>query len=81
MKSTGIVRKIDNLGRVVIPKELRDNLNIDDNDSLEIFVDGSSIVLKKSEDFCLICGSNKNLIKYKNKPVCKICAENLKNMI
>ena len=47
MKSTGIIRRIDDLGRVVIPKEIRKNLNIKENDSLEIFIDGENIILKK----------------------------------
>ena len=81
MKSTGIVRKIDNLGRIVIPKEIRNNLKIEDNASLEIFTDNNSIVLKRSEEFCLLCGSSQNIIKYKNKPICKKCANDLNNMI
>ena len=80
MKATGIIRKIDNLGRIVIPKEIRNTLKIEDNAALEIFTDNNSIVLKRSDDFCLICGSSKNIIKYKNKPICKNCIGQLNNI-
>lgn len=46
MKSTGIVRKIDELGRIVIPMEIRRNLGLEEKDPIEIFVDGDSIILK-----------------------------------
>ena len=62
MKSTGIVRRMDELGRVVIPIELRNKLKIVEKDPMEIFVDGSSIVLKKFEENCVFCGSTKNVI-------------------
>ena len=55
MKSTGIVRKVDELGRIVIPKELRNTLNIEEKDSLEIYVDGEHIILKKYEPACIFC--------------------------
>ena len=67
MKSTGIVRRMDELGRVVIPIELRNKLKIVEKDPMEIFVDGSSIVLKKFEENCVFCGSTKNVIDYKGK--------------
>ena len=79
MKSTGIVRRVDELGRVVIPIELRNKFNIAVKDPIEIYVDGSSIVLKKYEPNCIFCGSTKDLIEYKDKLVCAKCAENLNN--
>lgn len=57
MKSTGIVRRIDDLGRCVIPKEIRRNLNIDEGDPMEIFVDGDKIILRKYQPGCVFCGS------------------------
>ena len=60
MKSTGIVRKVDELGRIVLPIELRRTLNIDIKDSIEIYVENDSIVLKKFEPTCIFCGSNEN---------------------
>lgn len=73
MKSTGIVRRMDELGRVVIPIELRNKLKIVEKDPMEIFVDGSSIVLKKFEENCVFCGSTKNVIDYKGKLICEKC--------
>ncbi|MDA3733406.1 AbrB/MazE/SpoVT family DNA-binding domain-containing protein [Niameybacter massiliensis] len=71
MKSTGIVRKVDELGRVVLPIELRRNLNIQEKDSLEIFVDDERIILKKYEPADIFNGSMEDLIDYKGKKVAK----------
>ena len=65
MKSTGIVRKVDELGRIVLPIELRRTMNIDVKDALEIYVDGDQIVLKKYEPSCIFCGNAKDIIHYK----------------
>ena len=73
MKSTGIVRKVDELGRVVIPTELRRTLDIAEKDALEIYVDADKIILKKYEPACVFCGSADNVINYKNKNVCQAC--------
>ena len=70
MKSTGIIRRVDELGRVVIPIELRNKFGIAEKDPIEIFVDGSNIVLKKFEPNCIFCGSSKKLSEYKDKLVC-----------
>ena len=77
MKSTGIVRKVDELGRVVIPIVIRNKFDIAEKDPIEIYVDGSSIILKKYEPNCVFCGNTKNLISYKDKLVCSKCAEKL----
>lgn len=71
MKSTGIVRKVDELGRVVLPIELRRNLNINEKDALEIFVDDEKVILKKYEPADVFTGSMDNLIDYKGKKVSK----------
>lgn len=73
MKSTGIVRKVDELGRVVIPIELRRTLNIDVKDALEIYVDGEKIILKKYEPACIFCGNADNVKHYKNRIICEEC--------
>lgn len=73
MKSTGIVRKLDELGRVVIPKEIRNKLNIEQKDPIEIYIDGNSIVLRKYECGCIFCNSPKDLISYKDKLICEKC--------
>lgn len=75
MKATGIVRKIDDLGRIVLPIELRRTLGISDRDSLEIFVDDNNIVLKKYEPACIFCGSADNVIVYKDKTICAHCID------
>ncbi len=78
MKATGIVRKIDELGRVVLPIELRRTLNIDIRDPLEIFVDGDSVVLKPYHPCCVFCGETDDVVTYMGKKICKSCIEQLK---
>ena len=78
MKSTGIVRRVDNLGRVVIPIELRRNLDIDVRDALEIFVDEDQIILKKYAPACIFCGQAKGVAPFKGKNICPGCKEELK---
>ena len=78
MKSTGIVRKVDELGRIVLPIELRRTLDIDIKDSLEIYVENNSIILKKYEPTCIFCGSSKELILFNDKNVCSKCLDKLK---
>lgn len=73
MKSTGIVRKVDELGRVVIPIELRRTLDIEEKDALEIYVDSDRIVLRKYEPACVFCGNADEVTNYKGKLVCKEC--------
>ena len=77
MKSTGIVRRLDELGRVVIPKELRKTLTIDVKDPLEIYVDGETIILKKYAPACIFCNEARNVVMYKGKNVCENCRKNL----
>ncbi len=73
MKSTGIVRKVDELGRVVIPIELRRTMNIEEKDALEIYVDGDKIILKKYEPACIFCGNADEIENYRGKNICKDC--------
>lgn len=80
MKSTGIVRRVDELGRIVIPIELRTKLKIAEKDPIEIYVDGSSIVLKKYEETCVFCGSTKDVIEYKGKLICSKCSKDIASM-
>ncbi len=77
MKSTGIVRRVDELGRIVLPKELRRTLNIDDKDSLEIYVDDEAIVLKKYQPACIFCASADDIVTYKDKSICLNCLRNI----
>lgn len=77
MKATGIIRRVYELGRVVIPIEIRNQFNIIEKDPIEIYVDDSSIILKKYEPNCVFCGSTDDLIEYKGKLVCKKCSKEL----
>lgn len=78
MKSTGIVRKVDTLGRVVIPIELRRNLDIGDQDAMEIYVEEDRIILKKYAPACTFCGQVDGVEMFKGKNICPNCIEELK---
>ena len=80
MKATGIVRKVDELGRIVLPIELRRTLDIEIKDPIEIFVDDEYILLKKYEPACIFCGNAKNVRRNKEKNVCEDCLKELKNI-
>lgn len=77
MKSTGIVRKVDELGRIVLPIELRRTLDIAERDALEIYVDGTSIILKKYQPACVFCGDSKDVSTFKGKNICAGCMQEL----
>ncbi|MFW6035262.1 MAG: AbrB/MazE/SpoVT family DNA-binding domain-containing protein [Halothermotrichaceae bacterium] len=77
MKATGIVRKIDNLGRIVLPKELRNTMNIDKKDPMEIYVDKDTVILKKYQPACIFCGNADEVFEYKGKVICKECLEKM----
>ena len=79
MKSTGIVRKVDELGRIVLPIELRRTLDIVEKDAIEIYVDGASIILKKYEPTCIFCGDADDIVYYNGKRICAKCLANLKS--
>ncbi len=80
MKATGIVRKVDELGRIVLPIELRRTLNIEIKDPVEIFVDGDMIMLKKYEPACIFCGDAKDISTINGKNVCKNCLAEIKKL-
>ena len=77
MKSTGVVRKIDELGRIVLPSELRRVFGIREGDELEISVNGEQVILQKRQDLCLFCGGDNPAIEYKGRSVCSSCAGEL----
>ncbi|MBR6689475.1 MAG: AbrB/MazE/SpoVT family DNA-binding domain-containing protein [Clostridia bacterium] len=77
MKSTGIVRKVDELGRIVLPMELRRTLGVDTKDALEIYVEGESIILKKYAPCCIFCGEGNDVTVFKDKNVCAKCKKEL----
>ncbi len=78
MKAIGIVRKVDELGRIVIPIELRKTLDINIKDALEIFTEGGTIILKKYEPSCVFCGESRDVSDYKGKKICAGCLESMK---
>ena len=77
MKATGIVRKVDELGRIVLPIELRRTLNIEEKDALEIYVDGNSVILRKYAPTCVFCGSEEDISLFKGKNICGKCRKEL----
>ena len=77
MKSTGIVRKVDELGRIVLPSELRRCLGIEIKDSLEIYVSGESIILKKYQPACIFCGEANKTTTFKGKYICNDCLKSI----
>lgn len=81
MRSTGIVRKVDELGRIVIPIELRRTLDIEIKDALEIYVNSEEIILKKYQPSCIFCGEVRDVENFKNKKICKSCLETLKKEV
>ena len=81
MKSTGIVRKVDELGRIVLPIEMRRTLDIAEKDTLEVYVEGDSIILRKYQDACVFCDSVRDLVRYKGRCVCQDCIAMLSRKI
>ena len=80
MKSTGIVRKIDELGRIVLPMEIRKTMELNSRDAIEIFVENDKIILKKYLPACLFCGSTDDIVFYKGKLICSGCLDNLRDL-
>ena len=80
MKSTGIVRQIDNLGRIVIPKELRKILDMPTGTPIEIYTKGDFIILHKYQNKCEFCGSTEKVTEFKDKIVCSNCLNDLKGL-
>lgn len=78
MKSTGIVRHIDELGRIVVPKEMRNKMDIASSDPVEIYVEGDKIILTKYHPCCNFCGSEDDVSSFKGKKICRACLEEIK---
>lgn len=77
MKSTGIVRKVDELGRIVLPIELRKTLDINVKDPLEIYVDGNSVILKKYLPACIFCNEANEISQFQGKNICSSCLKKI----
>lgn len=80
MKATGIVRPVDGLGRIVLPIEIRRNLDIEERDQLEIYLEGDRIILQKYEPACVFCGSSAGLSEFRGKNVCRECIRRLESL-
>jgi transcriptional pleiotropic regulator of transition state genes len=80
VKSTGIVRKVDELGRIVLPIEMRRTLDIAEKDALEIYVEGASVILKKYKPSCIFCDTSKDVSEFKGKNICPKCLKDLKSL-
>lgn len=78
MKATGIVRKLDQLGRIVIPKEIRNTFDINEADPVEIFVEGGDIILRKYQPACVFCNETSDVTEFNGKNVCKKCIKKIK---
>ncbi len=81
MKSTGVVRNIDELGRIVIPKEIRDKMDMSEGTSVEIYVENGKVIISRYYTGCHFCGENSELSELKGKKVCKSCLKELANMV
>jgi len=81
MRPTGIVRKVDDLGRIVLPIELRRTLDIAERDELEIYLEDDKVVMRKYEPSCVFCASTRNLVEYRGKNVCNECIHAMKTEI
>lgn len=79
MKSIGIVRKVDELGRIVLPIELRRKFDIEEKDALEIYTEDDCIILKKYEPSCIFCGDAKDIFQFNGKNICHSCAKTIGN--
>lgn len=80
MKSTGVVRKMDDLGRIVLPIEIRKMMDIGEKDAVEIFTDGDKIVLRKYQPACLFCGEESEVVLFEGKKVCKGCLKKMQQL-
>lgn len=78
MKSTGILKSVDELGRIVLPKKMRETLDIDIRDKVELFVEGDCIILKKYVPTCIFCGSDRDILLFNEKRLCRACLNTLK---
>ena len=79
MRFTGISRPIDELGRIVIPKEIRNALDMRPKDEIEIYIEDGNMIMKKAKPFCAFCGKNEDLLAFSGKYICAECMEKLRN--
>lgn len=80
MKATGIIREVDEAGRIVVPKEIRKKLFIENTDPVEFFVEDDKIIIKKFNNTCIFCGKSADLSDFKGKTVCLACINEISNL-
>ena len=80
MKTTGIIRKVDDLGRIVLPIELRRTLDIAERDELEIYMENDQLILRKYEPACIFCASDKKLVSFSGKNICRECIRRMNTL-
>ena len=80
MRTVGIIRKVDELGRVVLPVEMRRTLGIEERDPLEITLEGETVLLRKVQNLCVFCGGEKDLLEHNGKYVCSDCRKEIINL-
>ncbi len=80
MKATGFVKRIDELGRIVIPKDIRKTLSVDRNDFLQFFLDGDSIIMKKFGEYCAFCNGDDDVVRFKDKFICENCLKQIRSL-
>ncbi|MBE6662636.1 MAG: AbrB/MazE/SpoVT family DNA-binding domain-containing protein [Ruminococcaceae bacterium] len=80
MKSTGVVRKMDDLGRIVLPIEIRKMMDIGEKDAVEIFTDGDKIILRKYQPACIFCGDAEDVVLFEGKKVCAACIKKMQQL-
>lgn len=78
MKSTGMVRKVDELGRLVLPAEIRQTMDIQPKDALEIFIDNDRIILQKYQPACTFCNSADDVTIFQGRRICRGCIAKMK---
>ncbi|MBQ2806859.1 MAG: AbrB/MazE/SpoVT family DNA-binding domain-containing protein [Clostridia bacterium] len=81
MKSTGVVRKVDELGRIVLPISIRQTMDINEKDPLEIFIDENRIILQKYHPACVFCNNADRIVYFNNKRICEDCLEKIKTQL
>ena len=81
MKSTGMVRKVDDLGRIVLPAEIRQSMDIKVKDPVEIYTDGDRIILQKYHPACIFCNNADDIVYFNNKRICTACLEKIKTQL
>ena len=81
MKSTGIVRKVDELGRIVLPISIRQTMRINEKDSLEIFTDDNRIILQKYQPSCIFCNNADDIVYFNGMRICENCVAKIKETL